>query len=76
MIDLTVGELKELFVSLMPKNATPTPANTGKNLVYGIKGIMELLHCSETTAYRLKSGVLQRQSAKWGERLWLMLIWH
>ncbi|MCS3159602.1 hypothetical protein NXY07_26435 [Phocaeicola dorei] len=24
LIDLTVGELKELFVSLMPKNATPT----------------------------------------------------
>jgi hypothetical protein len=60
LIDLTVGELKELFVSLMPKNATPAPANTGKNLVYGIKGIMELLHCSETTAYRLKSGVLQK----------------
>ena len=57
LIDLTVGELKELFGSLIPKNEIVAPAKTGQNLVYGIKGIMDLFHCSETTAYRLKSGI-------------------
>ena len=37
LIDLTVGELKELFGSLIPKNEIVAPAKTGQNLVYGIK---------------------------------------
>lgn len=60
LIDLTVGELKELFGSLIPKNEIVAPAKTGQNLVYGIKGIMGLFHCSEITAYRLKSGVIKK----------------
>lgn len=60
LIDLTVGELKELFGSLIPKNEIVAPAKTGQNLVYGIRGIMDLFHCSETTAYRLKSGVIKK----------------
>lgn len=60
LIDLTVGELKELFGSLIPKNEIVAPAKTGQNLVYGIKGIMDLFHCSETTAYRLKSGFIKK----------------
>lgn len=69
LIDLTVGELKELFSGLMSKNDTSVHADTGKNLVYGIKGIMDLFHCSEATAYRLKSGVLQKAVRQVGRKV-------
>ena len=41
LIDLTVGELKELFESLVPKitPVIPTQFKSEKRLVYGLKGI-------------------------------------
>ena len=60
LVDLTVGELKELFGSLIPKNEIVAPAKTGQNLVYGVKGIMELLHVSDSTARKLKDGVIRK----------------
>ena len=46
LIDLTVGELKELFESLVPKitPVVPTQSKSEKRLVYGLKGIKELFH--------------------------------
>lgn len=60
LIDLTVGELKELFGSLIPKTEISTPANTGKNLVYGVDGIKDLFHVSDSTARKLKEGVIRK----------------
>lgn len=56
MIDLTVGELKELFESLVPKitPVVPTQSKSEKRLVYGLKGIKELFHVSDSTARKLK----------------------
>ena len=48
IIDLTVGQLMELFAKAQ------APEHT-KRLVYGISGIAQLFNCSMTTANRIKA---------------------
>ena len=59
IIDLTVGELMELFGTIKP---TPQePPKPEKRLVYGIAGIAQVFNCSMTTANRIKaSGRIDR----------------
>lgn len=59
IIDLTVGELMELFETIKPTPQAPT--KTEKRLVYGIAGIAQIFNCSMTTANRIKaSGRIDR----------------
>ena len=71
LIDLTVGELKELFESLVPK-ITPmvlTQSKSEKRLVYGLKGIKELFHVSDSTARKLKNGPIKEAVSQSGRTI-------
>ena len=55
IIDLTVGQLMELFAKAQsPAEIKEEPEKT-KRLVYGIAGIAQLFNCSMTTANRIKA---------------------
>jgi len=54
IIDLTVGEFKDLFNSLL----TGQPAKEDRRVVKGIAGIMELFGVGQSTAQRYKDGIL------------------
>lgn len=71
LIDLTVGELKELFESLVPKitPVIPTQSKSEKRLVYGLKGIKELFHVSDSTARKLKNGPIKRAVSQSGRTI-------
>lgn len=62
LMDLTVGELKELFENLVPKISpvVPTQSKSEKRLVYGLKGIKELFHVPDSTVRKLKNGPIKR----------------
>lgn len=63
IIDLTVGQLKELFASMQQ----PVIEEKPKRLVYGIAGIARLFNCSMTTANRIKaSGKINRAISQCG----------
>ena len=69
---LTVGEFMELQERAMkPLREQKDETKQGKkNLVYGIKGLAELLDCSPTTAHRIKnSGVIDKAISQFGRKL-------
>lgn len=68
LIDLTVGELKELMGALIVKQEDNEVKSSSKNLVYGIKGISELFKCSANTAMRLKNDVISKAVFSSGEK--------
>lgn len=53
IIDLTVGQLMDLFAAQAP--ATQAQPKEEKRLVYGIAGIAQIFNCSMTTANRIKA---------------------
>lgn len=57
LIDVTVGDLMEyLRENMKPEQPIREPEpQEPERFVYGIKGLAELLGCSETTAQRQKS---------------------
>lgn len=71
LIDLTVGELKELFSSLLPKRTPVVPAQPKmeKHLVYGIKGIRDLFQVSDSTARKLKDGCIKKAVSQVGRKI-------
>lgn len=69
LIDLTVGEMKELFISLIPKGDASISNKSGKHLVYGIKGIRELFHVSDSMARKLKDGVISKAVSQVGRTI-------
>ena len=54
IIDLTVGQLMDLFAKAQAPVVEKKPEQT-KRLVYGISGIAQLFNCSMTTANRIKA---------------------
>ncbi len=71
LIDLTVGELKELFgiVSKGVPGGFLGLMGAKKRYVYGIKGIKELFHCSDASARRFKSGVIKKAVSQHGRTI-------
>ena len=66
LIDLTVGELKDLFSQLMPQPVKKEPID----LVYGRAGLCELLGYSQSTVQRLiNSGKLKKATFKTGRKV-------
>ena len=70
---LTVGQFKELRRGELCEDLK-TPAHTGcktepKHLVYGLRGIQELFHCSHKTAQRLKDTVIQKAVCQNGRKI-------
>ena len=55
IIDLTVGQLMELFAKAQAPAAIKETPEKAKRLVYGISGIAQLFNCSMTTANRIKA---------------------
>lgn len=55
IIDLTVGQLMELFAKAQAPAAIKEAPEKAKRLVYGISGIAQLFNCSMTTANRIKA---------------------
>lgn len=68
---LTVGE----FLELQEKNGKQTKESKdttvlSKKIIYGIKGLAELLNCSTTTAQKIKnSGVIDKAVTQFGKKL-------
>lgn len=54
IIDLTVGQLMDLFAKAQAPAAQAQPKEE-KRLVYGIAGIAQIFNCSMTTANRIKA---------------------
>lgn len=69
LIDLTVGELKELMGALIVKQEDNEVKSSSNNLVYGIKGISELFKCSANTAMRLKNDVISKAVSQVGRKI-------
>lgn len=66
LIDLTVGELRDIFSQLIP---TP-PKKEPVEVVYGHKGLCDLLGVSTSTAQRLvSSGKLKKATYKTGRKV-------
>ena len=55
IIDLTVGQLMELFDKKQAPAEIKEEPEKAKRLVYGIAGIAQLFNCSMTTANRIKA---------------------
>ena len=55
IIDLTVGQLMELFAKVQSPATTTEAPEKAKRLVYGIAGIAQIFNCSMTTANRIKA---------------------
>lgn len=54
IIDLTVGQLMDLFAKAQAPTTQAQPKEE-KRLVYGISGIAQIFNCSMTTANRIKA---------------------
>ena len=70
---LTVGQFLELMRDELCGDLK-TPAQAGcrfepKHLVYGLRGIQELFHCSHKTAQRLKDTVIQEAVCQNGRKI-------
>lgn len=66
LIDLTVGDLKELITNLISK----IKQIEEKRYVYGLQGLADLLHCTKRYASKIKSsGILDEAINKEGELL-------
>lgn len=69
---LTVGEFLELQERFSPAKEAEdkNPEQEGKKLVYGIKGLAELLSCSTTTAQKIKnSGSIDKAITQFGRKI-------
>ena len=66
IIDLTVGELKDLIASVIPVLETKKE----KKLVYGLDGLAKLFGCSKSAAYELKrSGKIDKAITQLGRKI-------
>lgn len=65
---LTVGQLREFLRELLTNETRPVETEK-KNLVYGLRGIMSLLHCSHTQAQRYKDGILKDAVMQIGRKI-------
>lgn len=69
VIDLTVGELKEIIREIV-RTSAPEEDTRKKEYAYGIKGLTEIFGCSEVTARRIrKSGVVDGAITKLGRKI-------
>lgn len=67
---LTVGEFIELHQRFTAQNPPEDKEPDAKNLVYGIKGLAELLHCSTTRAQQIRSsGIIDKAITQYGRKL-------
>lgn len=66
IIDLTLGQFEEWMKS---KGFVPKDNDKKPWLVYGIRGIMDLLHVSETTAHRMKKTVIAPAVSQQGRKI-------
>ena len=53
--DLTIAEFQELIRTTVADTFSLQP-----HYVYGIEGIMDLFHCSRSTAGRIKKGTIKK----------------
>ncbi|MEA4978623.1 MAG: DUF3853 family protein [Petrimonas sp.] len=66
IIDLTVGELKDILRSEAPK----IEEKKERRLVYGLSGIAEIFNCSTSTAQRIKnSGKINKAITQVGRKI-------
>lgn len=67
LVDLTVGELKELFQSFIPPEDKYVEE---KKYAYGLDGIAEAFRISKSSAYRLKrSGKIDKAIIQEGQKI-------
>ena len=59
LIDLTVGDLKELITNLISKIK-----QIEKRYVYGLQGLADLLHCTKRHASKIKSSGILDEAIK------------
>ena len=70
---MTIGEFLEMFEEhLRTTNTQSMPAHTGvaqKHLVYGLRGIQELLSCSHKSAQYYKDHVIREAASQNGRKI-------
>ena len=67
---MTVGEFIELHQRFTAQKPPEEKEPDAKNLVYGIKGLAELLHCSTTRAQQIRSsGIIDKAITQYGRKL-------
>lgn len=67
---LTVGEFIELQQRFTAQKPPEEKEPERKRLVYGIKGLSELLHCSTTRAQQIRSsGIIDKAITQYGRKL-------
>ncbi|RKT01050.1 DUF3853 family protein [Chryseobacterium defluvii] len=71
LISMTGSEILELFGEIISKNDKPQVNDfTGKNLVYGIKGLADLLKCGKSKAQEIKSsGIIDEAIIQTGKKI-------
>ena len=65
---LTVGDLREILRGLQPGESQEVVKPTGR-LVYGLRGIQDLFHCSHKQAQFYKDHVIQEAVSQNGRKI-------
>lgn len=66
---LTVGQLKEVIASAMPRQEIERKPDTTPNYIYGLAGIRELFGVSHATAQKLKNTTLAPACKQCGRKI-------
>jgi len=68
IVFLTVGQFMELIKSEIKCQTIIVPKET-RHLVYGLRGIRELLGVSNVTAFRYKETILKEAVSQYGRKI-------
>ena len=66
---LSVGEFKEVMDEIYKKRKEKEEEEKPHTYVFGLSGIMEMFHCSKTTASYLKSTVIKDAVSQRGRKI-------
>ena len=66
---LTVGQLKEIIASVMPKQEEQPKSETTPNYIYGLVGIRQMFGVSHATAQKLKDTILAPAVKQCGRKI-------
>lgn len=73
LIDLTVGQFKHLYSSCERDKNNDASVNgerrSSRRLVYGLKGICDLLHCSHKSAQFYKDHIISDAVSQTGRKI-------
>lgn len=71
IVTLTLGQLKEVISTSAKKEVSKVdvPTDSGRRVVYGLRGIQNLFNVSHVTAQKYRNGILAEACAQEGRKI-------